>query len=119
VRLLLDGCVWGKSAEELRNAGHDVVWAGEWEEDPGDEAILTIAIQEARILVTIDKDFGELVVKDRMPHLGIVRIAGFSARQHAQVCEAALAAHGDELLAGALVTAEPGRLRIRPPEPPS
>jgi predicted nuclease of predicted toxin-antitoxin system len=119
VKLLLDGCVWGKAADELRVTGHDVVWAGDWDVDPGDDAILSIANQEERIVITIDKDFGELAVKGRMPHRGIVRIVGFSARQHAQVCQAALAAHGAELLSGAIVTAEPGRLRIRPPELPS
>lgn len=77
MKLLLDCCVWGKAADQLRVAGHDVVWAGDWDEDPGDSVILSIANQEDRIVVTIDKDFGELAVKDRMPHHGIVRIVGF------------------------------------------
>jgi predicted nuclease of predicted toxin-antitoxin system len=116
VKLLLDGCVWGKAADELRAAGHDVVWVGDWTDDPGDDVILSIADSEERICVTIDKDFGELAVLRRQPHHGIVRIVGFSARRHAEVCLAAIEAHGDELLAGALVTAEPGRLRLRLPE---
>jgi len=37
---------------------YDVVWAGEWPEDPGDEEILERAYLEGRILVTLDKDFG-------------------------------------------------------------
>jgi predicted nuclease of predicted toxin-antitoxin system len=118
VKLLLDGCVWGKAAESLRAAGHDVVWVGDWADDPGDDAILAFANMEQRIFITIDKDFGELAVHLGMPHHGIVRIVGFSARRHAEVCLAALNAHGQELLSGALVTAEPGRLRIRPPETP-
>lgn len=118
MKLLLDGCIWGNAAEQLRVAGHDVVWIGEWQGDPGDDAILAFANSEERICVTIDKDFGELAVRRRLPHHGIVRIVGFSARRHAEVCMAALAAHGEELLSGALVTAEPGRLRIRPPDMP-
>jgi predicted nuclease of predicted toxin-antitoxin system len=118
VKLLLDGCIWGKAAEELRAAGHDVVWIGDWPEDRGDDVILATANAQQRICVTIDKDFGELAVRRRQSHRGILRIVGFSARRHAEVCLAALAAHGEELLAGGLVTAEPGRLRIRPPEAP-
>jgi predicted nuclease of predicted toxin-antitoxin system len=106
----------GQGAEQLRSAGHDVVWIGDWSEDPDDEAILATAHSEQRILVTIDKDFGDWAVHRGMPHHGIVRIVNFSARRHAEVCSAALAAHGDDLCAGALVTAEPGRMRVRPPD---
>jgi len=115
VRLLLDTCVWGKAADQLRDAGHDVVWVGDWSEDPGDDAILAFANSEERIVVTIDKDFGELAIHHGMPHHGIVRIVNFSARQHGQVCEAVLESYGVELLTGALATAEPGRIRIRMP----
>src|SRR5688572_31568341 len=52
---------------------HDVVWCGEWSEDPGDDEILAFAHREGRILVTLDKDFGELAVVHRQPHSGIVR----------------------------------------------
>jgi predicted nuclease of predicted toxin-antitoxin system len=113
VKLLLDGCIWGKAADQLRAVGHDVVWDGDWPDDPGDDAILSTAESEGRICVTIDKDFGELAVLRRQPHHGIIRIVGFSARRHADVCLAAIETHGDELLAGAIVTAEPGRLRLR------
>jgi predicted nuclease of predicted toxin-antitoxin system len=36
MKILLDTCVWGGVAQELRAAGHEVVWAGDWREDPGD-----------------------------------------------------------------------------------
>ena len=61
MRLLLDTCVWGGACKDLRANGHDVVWAGEWPEDPGDEEILQRAYREERVLVTLDKDFGESV----------------------------------------------------------
>ena len=71
MKLLLDTCVWGGASQELEAAGHDVLWAGEWTEDPGDEEILARAHSEERILVTLDKDFGELAIVHRMPHSGI------------------------------------------------
>ena len=36
-------------------------------EDPGDEEILATAYAEGRILITLDKDFGELAVVWRSP----------------------------------------------------
>jgi len=114
VKLLLDSCVWGKAADELRAAGYDADWAGNWPIDPGDDAILARAHAEERILITLDKDFGELAILHGHPHHGILRLVNFSARQQAAACLAVLAAHGNELLAGAIITAEPGRMRIRP-----
>ena len=35
MKILLDTCVWGGVVQELRAAGHDVVWTGDWQEDPG------------------------------------------------------------------------------------
>ena len=114
MKLLLDTCVWGGASQELEAAGHDVLWAGEWTEDPGDEEILARAHSEERILVTLDKDFGELAIVHRMPHSGILRLVNLAARQQATVCLRALALYGEELQSGAIVTAESGRLRIRP-----
>jgi predicted nuclease of predicted toxin-antitoxin system len=103
-------------ADELRVAGHDVDWVGNWPADPGDEEILAHANSEGRILVTLDKDLGALIIVHRRPHGGIQRVVGISARKQAAVIQHVLALHGVELEAGAVITAEPGRLRIRPPE---
>jgi len=116
MKLLLDACVWGGACKEIEAAGHDVIWAGEWIEDPGDEEILARAYSEGRVLVTLDKDFGELVVVRGMLHRGIVRLVNIAAKLQAGVCLRVLTLHGKDLEAGALVTAEPGRLRVRPPE---
>jgi len=92
-----------------------VVWAGEWREDPGDEEMLALAREEGRVLVTLDKDFGELAVVRDMPHCGILRLVNWGAKDQAAVCLRVLAEHEKELQEGCLITAEPGRLRIRPP----
>jgi predicted nuclease of predicted toxin-antitoxin system len=116
VRLLLDACVWGGAHEQLQQAGHDVVWAGDWPDDPGDEEILSRANREGRVLVTLDKDFGELAIIRAMPHCGILRLVGVAARQQASVCLRVLGLRGEDLQRGAIITAEPGRLRVRPPQ---
>ena len=97
----------------LAASGHDVIWAGEWPEDPGDANILEQAHADGRVLVTLDKDFGELAVLYGQSHSGIVRLVNWSARQQAQACLSVLDRYGEELGQGALVTAEPGRVRIR------
>ena len=113
MKLLLDSCVWGKAKQQLIASGHDAVWAGEWDEDPGDDAILARAYYEERILVTLDKDFGELAFLHNKPHHGIMRIVNYPARRQADVCKEVLELHGDEIFAGAIVTIERGRVRIR------
>lgn len=113
MKLLLDSCVWGGARAELVAAGHDAVWAGDWPEDPGDDQILAYAHREVRILVTLDKDFGELAIVHGIPHSGIIRLVGISAQQQARMCLHVVERHGTDLRRGAIVTVEPGRLRIR------
>ena len=115
MKLLLDSCVWGKAKEQLAAAGHDVLWAGDWAEDPGDEEILARANAEGRVLITLDKDFGELAVIMERPHCGILRLVNYGAREQARVALRVIARHGEELTSGAIITAEASRLRIRPP----
>lgn len=76
-------------------------------------AILAQAFAETRVLVTLDKDFGELTVFGGAPHCGIVRLVNISARFQARVCIDVLTVHGADLALGAILTAEPGRMRIR------
>jgi predicted nuclease of predicted toxin-antitoxin system len=115
VIVLLDTCVWGGAVKDLRSAGHDVVWAGDWQEDPGDEEILTKAHSEGRVLVTLDKDFGELAIVYGRLHSGILRLVNLPARQQGLVAARVLALYGDELRSGAIVTVDARRIRIRPP----
>ena len=68
MKALLDTCVWGGARAVLEAAGHDVVWAGDWPVDPGDDEILARAHREGRVLVTLDKDFGELAIVHQRPH---------------------------------------------------
>ncbi len=95
--------------------GHDVVWAGDWRPDPGDAAILEFAHRERRILITRDKDFGELVFLRGLPHAGILRLVRVPVRQQGSISLLVLELYGDHLAQGAIVTADPRRVRVRPP----
>ena len=115
---LLDRCV-GRSAERaLLEAGHDVVLIGDDRDDPGDLEILKRAHAEARILVTLDKDFGELAIVQALPHAGIIRLVDIPVRARGLHLLGLIERHGTELVRGAVVTIESGRLRIRAPRLP-
>ena len=116
MKILLDSCVWGGASTDLHTAGHDVRWVGAWDEDPGDQEILQRACTESRILVTLDRDFGELAIVQGIPHSGIIRLVGISARQQGAVLTAVLERYGATLVAGSIVTIERGRVRLRPPD---
>ncbi|MGH9405932.1 MAG: DUF5615 family PIN-like protein [Terriglobia bacterium] len=104
MRVLLDTCLSHGAKEALAATGHNVVWGGDCTED---------ALKESRILITLDKDLGELAARRRLPHCGILRLVGFKASDLGSISQKMLADHGDDLQKGAIVTAEPGRLRIR------
>jgi len=113
VRVLLDTCVWGGAKDAVAAGGHDVTWAGDWPHDPGDEEILAQAHTEGRVLVTLDKDFGELAVVRGHAHSGIVRLTDISATRQGAVCVWVLKQYGADLVQGAIVTADSRRVRIR------
>ena len=68
----------------------------------------------SRVLVTIDKDFGELVIVRGMVHIGLIRLVGFRAGEQGSAVVHLLAKYETELLAGAILTVEPWRVRVRP-----
>lgn len=90
--VLLDTCVWGGVLPALSHLGHTVEWSGNWEEDPGELAILKA-----------------------IPHSGIVRLNGFRSTQMAGVIDHLLRTYLTKLSADALITATPERIRIRLP----
>lgn len=113
MKVLLDSCVWGGAKATLATAGHDAVWSGDWDHDPGDEQILGRAIAEGRVLVTLDKDFGELAIVKNIKHAGIVRLVGLSAMEQGSMCVAALEKYSESLGRGAILTVEVSRVRVR------
>lgn len=84
--------------------------------DPGDTAILEQAYLEKRILVTLDTDFGELAIRQRLPHVGLIRLVDLRVSQQSVLCLLAAEKYGSELAKGAIVTVEIDRVRIRPAE---
>ncbi len=90
MKLLVDTCVAESVYKELVNAGYDAEWTGDWDDDPGDSEILRIAYIEGRILVILDKQFGELAVREGKIHCGIIRLGKLRIAEQAQRCIDAL-----------------------------
>jgi len=72
MRFIVDESAGVFVASYLRGEGHDVLAVAEIMSQAADEDVLSKAMGEGRILVTNDKDFGELVFRGRRKHSGIV-----------------------------------------------
>jgi predicted nuclease of predicted toxin-antitoxin system len=116
LRFLVDICAGRRLADWLRGEGHDVVEVRERGADPGDAAILRWAVQESRILVTMDKDFGTLVYRDGAEPSGMIRLPHVPASERISLLRQLLERHPAETLASSVVTVRGSRVRIsRPP----
>jgi predicted nuclease of predicted toxin-antitoxin system len=72
-RFLIDESADARIAPHLRGQGHDVALvATDYSPALEDAEILAIAIRDQRILITFDRDFGELVFKQSQPHGGVL-----------------------------------------------
>lgn len=71
MRFLVDESA-GKKLANLLSQQHEVVFVGDVSPSITDEAILAIANKQKRILITNDKDFGELVFRFKKPNAGII-----------------------------------------------
>ncbi len=72
-------------------------------------------MQEQRILITLDKDFGELVFLRGQSHTGIIRLVEVPSLMQAEAIQAIVSKQGEELARGAIITLKNNRLRIRRP----
>lgn len=66
--------VEGEVVEFLRSLGHDVAYAAEIHPRASDDEVLAFATAEGRIILTHDKDFGELCFRKRQPASGVILI---------------------------------------------
>jgi len=80
--------------------------------DPGDVAILDLAVRETRILVTIDTDFGMLVFRDGSRHAGVLRLRPMPAAPLAERASELVASYGDDLASNAFVTDDGDNVRV-------
>jgi predicted nuclease of predicted toxin-antitoxin system len=72
MRFLVDECTGPAVAQWLREQEHDVFSVYEQARGVDDDEVLKKAVEENRILITNDKDFGEKVYRERKLHRGVI-----------------------------------------------
>src|SRR6516164_11634177 len=115
MRFLADESVSRRVIERLRADGFDVISIGETRSGAPDSVVLELADAEGSILITEDRDFGEMVIRQRLGVRGLIllELDRVSNRMEADTVAEVVSNHADKLL-GNLVVIEPGRIRVRP-----
>ncbi len=114
MRFLADENFPGDAVTALRSAGHDVVWVSTVASGVSDVNVLAMAEDARRILLTFDKDFGELAWRAGRPALcGVLlfRLPLSPAISIGAALAARIAERDD--WAGHFSVIEPGRVRMR------
>jgi len=119
VNCVADENVDASIVNALRAAGHEVWSVSEETKAITDEEVLRQASDAIALLLTSDKDFGDLVFRQGKANAGVLllRLAGVPGREKARLVTQALQAYGDELRAAFSVLTRRA-LRIRKQEGP-
>ena len=113
MRFVVDECTGPAVASWLRSVGHDVLSIYDDARRMADEDILPLAVREDRIIVTNDKDFGDLVYALGMEHQGIILLRLGDERAPSKIAAMArlLDEHADQI-AGHFVVVTESTIRI-------
>jgi predicted nuclease of predicted toxin-antitoxin system len=98
----------------LRSAGYDVVAVTESFPSATDKKVLGAAVEEDRILITEDRDFGEWIFAHREKMKGVlfIRFPGNARSRLGETVVSFVEKHGMDLV-GNFTVLQPGRARIR------
>jgi predicted nuclease of predicted toxin-antitoxin system len=113
LRFLLDENVSPVIGKELTKLGHDVLLASSACRGSPDEDVVALAITETRILISEDKDFGDIAFRDGVRPPGLIRLVLPKSDPEAKAMRlCAVLVDTPQLLGGALVV-EHNRTRFR------
>ena len=113
MRFLADESCDFSAVRALRAAGHDVVAVAEVSPRAVDERVMGLAVRGRRLLLTEDKDFGQLVFANQRATGGVILVR-FPAAARGGLARAVVdlvEARGTRLI-GHFVVVQPGRVRI-------
>ena len=114
LRFLLDVCTASRSLHSfLLSQGHDVLSALDVDPTASDDELLAIASTQRRVVVTEDKDFGELVFVHRRPHAGIIRFSSMTVGEQVEAMRELLRHYSAEIEEQRIVVVTPNRIRVR------
>jgi predicted nuclease of predicted toxin-antitoxin system len=114
MNIVADESIDGPIVARLRTDGHAVRYVAEIEPGIVDADVLSLAEDQNSLLLTADKDFGELIFRRGLVKHGIVlfRLAGVSPREKAEIASQTITKHGDDLLVAFSVVTEKS-VRVR------
>ena len=103
------GAWTGRSSSACGQMGIPCCMSRRWRQASRDDVVLNRANQESALLLTADKDFGEMVYRQYRLASGVVliRLAGLSSAQKPQIVASAIADHIQEM-SKAFTVIEPG-----------
>jgi len=115
LKFLVDECVGMIVSRWLKEKYSDVVSILDGMSGMKDFLILKKALEENRIVITSDKDFGDLVFQRKMPHVGIVllRLQNNSPKNRIAALERVFNEHFNELQDAFIVVSDAGTRVIK------
>jgi predicted nuclease of predicted toxin-antitoxin system len=98
----------------LRNEGFEVLSIEEDAPSIPDNNVLNVAVKRDALLITEDKDFGDLVMLHKLPHKGIllIRLAGMETDEKVVRTLEVLRTYGEELM-NSFTVLDARRVRLR------
>lgn len=116
MNLFADENVDRQIVEQLRFDGHEVLYVAELEPSIPDNIVFDRANERSALLLTEDKDFGEIVFRDgRLSSGGVVllRLAGLSVERKTRIVSDAFR-ENDLRFLDHFTVISPGKIRMRP-----
>ena len=116
MKFLADMGISPKTVDFLRDLGHDALHLHDRGLDRlPDPAVLGEALDEQRVLLTHDLDFGELMAAsgDNLPSVVIFRLRNMQPRHVNHYLHGIIAHHQGELEQGAIISVTEGQIRMR------
>jgi predicted nuclease of predicted toxin-antitoxin system len=111
MRFLVDECTGKKFASLLEREGYNVLFVGDILPSASDSEIIRRADEDNRILITDDKDFGNLVFRLEKPAQGVVLLRmGVNPEKRVRTLLNVLKAHD---LNGKFIVLKEDSIRIR------
>ena len=114
MKFVADESVDYQIVSRLRKDGHEVIYIAETHSGASDNSVLNQAKLLQAVLLTSDKDFGDLVFRQHLVSRGILllRIAGLPQERKAAIVAEAILKHG-AAMPGAFTVLTPTTIRIR------
>lgn len=114
LRILADENIAASLVSLLRSEGFDVSYISEIRAGMTDDEVLSLAYSDGRVLLTEDRDFGEMVfrLKRRAKGIVLLRLPAGDKAQWPRV--ATILGRYKNRISGALLVVTPDRIRLRP-----